>query len=678
MRLNGIKGTAFVALCATLSIPLASTVSPASADASGTGGEIVFSRSDASTQTADLFLMSSDGSGTVQLTAGNGDLARDPAWAPDGSTIAFSDGNEYGGTTGIAVIGADGSGLTRLTSGATDTSPAWSPDGLKIAFSRQNQSSGNNGIFVMNADGTSLTQLTTGAYDIAPAWSPDGSKIAFQSGVDSQIYVMNADGTDPISLTNDWPGKGTAPQWSPDGTKIVFTSSRDSNTEVYVMDADGTHQTNLTNNSAQDQQPSWSPDGTSIVFSSSRGGGLFGLYAMAADGSNPTSLTSGATYGDSGPQWSSSTIAPAASSPALGISGDTNVVAGLPASYAITNAGKPLSLYSWSVSPSNCAIAQNNLATATVLCPAEDTGSMTVTMVGGVTGDPTRYTVQQMTTLDAPNPVLELQQTDGAELGDYVAIQGTSTTGDGTPLFGTMTMDVSEDGGGTWSRVASLKEHGTMIVVDQPTTATPEYRLTFAGATTTLDLALTLPPSTLSMSVAGQGIAAQFAGTLTSRGEPITNVTVALQEQPKGTTTWTTVATAVTGTTGGYATAYAVTTPGQFRWSWAGDSTHAPTVSVATVVKAATTLGGGETRSRTGVETLFAHLRTGSGAALTGQVVLLQQKVGAGWKTIKWLRTSVSGGVTYANTKTGKLQFRWLFSGTASYAASASKVLTAW
>jgi Tol biopolymer transport system component len=84
--------------------------------------------------------------------------------------------------------------------------------------------------------------------------------------------------------------------------KIVFTSDRDLNFEVYAMDADGTNPTNLTNNKADDFQPSWSPDGTKIAFTSDRDGD-YEVYVMNADGTNPTNLTNNSAI-DEYPSWS--------------------------------------------------------------------------------------------------------------------------------------------------------------------------------------------------------------------------------------------------------------------------------------------------------------------------------------------------------------------------------------
>lgn len=67
------------------------------------------------------------------------------------------------------------------------------------------------------------------------------------------------------------PGPATAAFPGANG-KIAFSSSRDGNYEVYAMNADGSGQTRLTSNTGVDAQPAWSPNGTKIAFYSNRDG----------------------------------------------------------------------------------------------------------------------------------------------------------------------------------------------------------------------------------------------------------------------------------------------------------------------------------------------------------------------------------------------------------------------
>jgi Tol biopolymer transport system component len=75
---------------------------------------------------------------------------------------------------------------------------------------------------------------------------------------------------------------------SSEGT-LIFQSRRDGNYEIYRVQADGTGFTNLTNDPGDDKWAVWSPDGKQIAFNSDRSG-LWGLYVMNADGSNPRRL----------------------------------------------------------------------------------------------------------------------------------------------------------------------------------------------------------------------------------------------------------------------------------------------------------------------------------------------------------------------------------------------------
>jgi len=243
------------------------------------GRTIAFSRS-RDVHEHQIYAMDADGSDARRLTCmPNG--ATEPAFSPDGQKIAFVSETARNPRPGavsadwdleIYLMDADGSGETQLThKGGSE--PAFSPDGRTIAFSscrhdhrKREQDglndcpgTGNSEIYVMDADGSERRLTHAAAADYDPAFSPDGQQIAFTSERDgnSEIYVMDADGSGETQLTQNG---GSGPAFSPDGQQIAFTSESATATgKIYVMDADGSDVRRLTNHSAADTSPAWGP-----------------------------------------------------------------------------------------------------------------------------------------------------------------------------------------------------------------------------------------------------------------------------------------------------------------------------------------------------------------------------------------------------------------------------------
>ncbi len=111
----------------------------------------------------DIVVMAADGSGQIDVSD-DPDVDDAPAWSPDGGSIAFvaylhgADPFTIGqGDAEIFVVRADGSHKVDVSRNhAWDGDPAWSPDGRSIAFTRRTD---HAQIFVMRANGNDQRRL---------------------------------------------------------------------------------------------------------------------------------------------------------------------------------------------------------------------------------------------------------------------------------------------------------------------------------------------------------------------------------------------------------------------------------------------------------------------------------------------------------------------------------------
>ena len=208
-----------------------------------------------------IMMYSMDLGRTVAFPRNGGDNFS-PAWASDGTKIAFSS-TMHSGLSEIVIADANGSGTRRLSTGKGDVSPVFNPKtNGQIAWV-----SGRTGlpqIYVMDADGSNVQRMTDQGYAVSPAWSPNGLLLAFAwvrnygPGVlgGSDIYLMDIASRQIIQLTHDG-GRNDFPSWSPDGRHIVFQSNRTGNEQIWSVLADGTHLQQLTRQ-GRNSQPNWS------------------------------------------------------------------------------------------------------------------------------------------------------------------------------------------------------------------------------------------------------------------------------------------------------------------------------------------------------------------------------------------------------------------------------------
>ncbi len=180
----------------------------------------------------DIFTVPAEKGDTRNLTKTPGTAERDPAWSPDGKSVAyFSDAS---GEYQLFIRSQDGLGAPKVIDLGPDPSyfysPHWSPDSKYIAYTDKHlhlwyvDVAAGKPIKVDTAIRSGFTPTIGGI-----AWSPDSKWIAYTRDLDNQLQAIFFYSLDTHTSTQITDGMSDAvhPVFDPNGKFVYFLASTD-------------------------------------------------------------------------------------------------------------------------------------------------------------------------------------------------------------------------------------------------------------------------------------------------------------------------------------------------------------------------------------------------------------------------------------------------------------------
>ena len=152
--------------------------------------------------------------------------------------------------------------------------PAWSPDGQSIAYF--SDESGEYALHIRNQEGTGdVTKIPLGnAYYSNPCWSPDSKKVAYLDNHRHLFYVDLAAKKPVLVDTDYFPFNGLAPAWSPDSLWLTYTKSlKNYMSAIHLYSLASGKTTQVTDGMSDAQNPIFDKNGKYLYFTASTSSG---------------------------------------------------------------------------------------------------------------------------------------------------------------------------------------------------------------------------------------------------------------------------------------------------------------------------------------------------------------------------------------------------------------------
>jgi hypothetical protein len=324
--------------------------------------------------------------------------------------------------------------------------------------------------------------------------------------------------------------------------------------------------------------------------------------------------------------------------------------------------------WSWRTTPVDCILGDKTTRTISLQCPSSTTGTLGIIVTAGSDDGQTTtaYGAAYVGGVYPTTKSLAVSPTT-VDPGESVTATARTTYGAKDAVYrGTTGLQASTDGI-TWTTVVDPADSGptgerTMTVT---ASATLEYRavVNSGGELVYGDpVAVTVRSATKTTLTTSGTYPAHLAATVTaSAGKAVAAAPVALQVKWSGSTTWSTVTTLTTGSTGKATYTYRPTRAGTFRYVYAGGAATLASSSSAKLIKVPTKLS---ISAKKGV--IKGKLTTAAGAALKSATVVLQYRSGNTWKTLRTVKTTSSGTVSVKVKPKKSTHYRLRYAGSAT------------